>query len=86
MLKSNVTMTFFGYEVQDTGINLHFLCPDPGAGENSDWYVFLTDAEVASITSLATARTLVTTKLNRKFRAASIATKLDQLIGQSVVI
>ncbi len=85
-VRANATMVFMDYEVQDTGIQLHFLCPDPGPGKASDYYVFVTDAEVGAIRNLAQAQTLITTKLARKLRAAVIADKLDQYIGQSVVV
>lgn len=86
MLTANATMVFQGYEVTDTGIQMHFLCPAPGPGENSDWYIFLTDAEISAVTTVAQFKTLVLTKLQRRYRASGIATKLDQMIGQSVVI
>lgn len=82
-----MTLTFTSYEVHDTGILLHFVSPDPGAGMPSDWFVGLTDAELAGASNQAQLRQLVLDKLNRKFRAASgIAARLDPFIGQSVVI
>jgi len=86
MLKTNATMVFASYDVQDEGIQLHFVCPDPGGGEASDYSCLLTDAELASITTLAELKALAKTKLERKLRAATIATKLDPLIGQSLVV
>jgi hypothetical protein len=79
-------MTFIGYEVQDDGILLTFLCGDPGAGEASLWPVMVTNAELAAVTTLTEFRNLVITKLQRKYRAAGIASKLDGLIGQSVTV
>ena len=82
-----MTLNFTSYAVQDDGIQLHFVSPDPGAGMPSDWYVLVTDAEVTAATTQAQLRQLVLGKLNRKFRAAGgIATRLDPFIGQSVVI
>ena len=85
-LKTNATMVFMDYQVQDTGVQLHFVCPDPGGGEASDYYIFVTDSEIAGITNLSTAKTLITTKLGRRLRATGLATKLDLLIGQSMVV
>ncbi len=85
-LKANSVLTFTGYRVTDFGIDLLFTCADPGAGEPTDYRVFVTDAELASVTSLATFRTLVDTKLSRGIRAASIASKLDSMIGQTRTI
>lgn len=85
-LNSNANMQFIDYEVTDTGISMHFLCNNPGAGMNSDYHVLVTDAELATITTQAQLKTLVTGKLQRKLRAVGIATKLDNLIGQSITI
>ena len=74
------------YRVTDTGIEMNFLCPAPGPGQNSYYTIMLTDAELASVTNQAQLRTLVTTKLNRKIRATNIASKLDQFVGQSITI
>ncbi len=85
-LQASATMVFNSYEVIDNGINLHFVCSNPGGGEPSDYYVLATDAELATITTQVQLKTLVTTKLQRKLRAQGIATKLDALIGQSITI
>mgnify|MGYP001612894606 FL=1 len=80
-------LIFTSYAVQDAGVQLHFVSPDPGAGMPSDWYVLVGDAELAGATNNAQLRQLVLDKLNRKLRAAGgIATRLDPFIGQSVVI
>ena len=80
-------MVFADYEIQDGGVTLHFTCANPGPGMVNDWYILLTDAEIAGAANQAQLRTLVVNKLERKFRAAGgIATKLDPFIGQSVTI
>lgn len=81
-----MTFRFSSYQIDDTGIALHFVSSDPGAGKESDYYVRLTDAELTTVTNAATFATLVTTKLNRQVKGVGIATKLDARIGQSVVI
>lgn len=81
-----MTFKFIDYEVKDDGIVLHFISPDPGAGKASDYYIFLTDSELAGISTQLALKTTVTTKLQRKLQAAGIATKLDPFIGQSLVI
>ncbi len=86
MLSTNATMIFLDYEVQDNGIRIHFVCPDPGPNEVSDYYITVTDAELSLITTLAKFKTLVLTKLQRKLRASDIASKLDPYIGQSLVV
>ena len=78
--------TFTSYEVQDAGMTLHFVSQDPGAGKPSDYYILLTDADLATVTKLAEFQMLVQTRLKRKVNAVGIATKLDPLIGQSVVV
>lgn len=86
-LTTNSIMVFASYEIQDGGVVLRFTCANPGAGMANDWYILLTDAEIAGATNQAQLRTLVTDKLNRKFRAAGgISTRLDPFIGQSVTI
>lgn len=80
-LKANAVLTFTGYTITDFGIDLHFTCADPGPGEPNDYRVFVSDTELATVTTLAQFRTLVDAKLNRSVRAANIASKLDQYIG-----
>ena len=82
-----MTFTFTNYEVLDTGVRLYFISPDPGAGQPTDRYAVVTDAELTAATTTILLRQLVLDKLNRKFRAASgIATRLDPFIGQSLII
>ncbi len=85
-LRTNATMVFTDYNVEDSGLTLHFVCPNPGGGEPSDYYVTLADTELSTVTNATSFKTLVDTKLKRKYRAANIASKLDSLIGQSTVI
>jgi hypothetical protein len=85
-LKSNAVLTFTRYEVTDTGVRFWFVCPDPGPGEQSDYQVFLTDAEMGAITSLATFNSALLAKLKRQWRAEGIASKLDSLIGRSITL
>lgn len=85
-LKANAVLTFVDYVIEDGGARCHFLCADPGPGQPSDYYVLFTDAEIAGITSLATASTLAQTKLSRYLRASGISTKLDQLVGRSLTV
>lgn len=92
-LNINAVMTFAvypewdkAYLVEDGGIRLHFLCTNPGPGQNSDYFVFLTDTELAGASNQAQLRTLVENKLNRALRASGIASKLDQFVGQSITV
>ena len=85
-LKVNATLTFTSYTVDDEGIHLHFVSPDPGPGEPSDYYVLLTDTDLANATTQAAVVNAVQNKLNRAFRFQGIAPKLDALIGQSLTV
>ena len=85
-LRINATMRFEDYEVVDQGISLHFVCIDPGPGMNSDYYVLLTDADLTGVSTQAELASLVRTRLQRRYRATGIATKLDPFIGQNLVI
>lgn len=85
-LKPNASLTFTRYEVTDTGVRFWFVCPDPGPGEQSGYSVFLTDAEMGAITSLATFNSALLAKLKRYWRAEGIASKLDSLIGRSITL
>lgn len=85
-LKADATMVFIDYQIKDNGLELHFVCPDPGSGEVSDYYILATDAEILAVTEISEFRTLVVDKLERKFRAINLASKLDPYIGQGVVI
>jgi hypothetical protein len=85
-LKPNAVLVFTRYDVTDTGVRFHFVCHDPGPGEVSDYPVFLTDAEMAAVTSLATFNAALLAKLKRYWRAEGIASKLDGLIGRSITL
>ena len=85
-LATNAVMTFASYDVTDGDIRFHFVCAAPGAGMESDYYVTLTDVDLATVTTAAQLRTLLTTKLQRKLRASGIASKLDAFIGQTITI
>lgn len=74
-------LTFLGYHVLDDGILLTFE-----SASASGIQVMLTDAELAGVSTQPQLRTLVTTKLQRKLRAAGIASKLDQFRGQTITI
>jgi len=83
-VQANGTFIMESYSVTDEGIVLEFLNPDPGGGNESLYYIRLSDVELAAVTTQQQLRNLVTTKLERKIRAANIASKLDQFIGQSI--
>ena len=85
-LKTNATLEFSSYTVLDTGIEMTFTCPNPGPGEYSHYVILLTDAELATVTTQVQLRTLVTSKLQRRYRATGIASKLDQFIGQTLTV
>lgn len=85
-LAANAVMTFTDYQVTDQGILFHFVCANPGPGQPSDYYVLVTDTELAGVSTQQQLVTLVTGKLQRRFRATGIATKLDPLVGQSITI
>ena len=85
-VQANATFIFESYTVEDGGIRLIFLCPNPGPGNESLYYILLTDVDLAAVTTQAQLRNLVETKLKRSIRATGIASKLDQFIGQSLVL
>lgn len=93
-LQANVTMTFTPaspeqgkpYRVMDAGIEMTFVCLNPGPGEVSVYTIVLTDAELAAVTTQPQLTTLVRNKLERKYRMVNIASKLDLFIGQSLII
>ena len=79
-------MTFSGYCVEDSGVRLNFTAGPRQGGEKSDYSIFASDAELAALSSAADFLTFVTARLNRKVKAAGIASRLDGLIGRKVVI
>ena len=92
-LQANAVMTFTVWEpwgkayiVEDGGIRMHFVCLAPGPGQVSDYFIFLTDTELAGVSNQPQLNTLVTTKLNRSLRATGIASKLDQFVGNSITV
>lgn len=85
-LRPTATLTFSGYEVSDDGIIMRFVCLLPGPGEPTDYFILLSDVDLATVTTQLQLRTLVQSKLDRKLRAAGIASKLDGFIGQSLTV
>ena len=85
-VQPNASFTFTGYEVLDVGIRLDFVCADPGPGQVNNYDVVVTDSDMAGITTQQLFVQLVRTKLERKVRAVGIASRLDPMIGQSLVI
>lgn len=86
-LKANTVFQFTGYTVQDDGgVLLRFVATDPGAGEPSDYSIVFTAAEIATISTLQQFNTAVTAKLQVKYRAQGISSRLDPLIGRTVTI
>lgn len=85
-VRSNAVMTFTDYTIEDSGIRFHFVCADPGAGMESDYYVFATDAELSALSTANQLRSLMLAKLNRAIRRNGFASKLDPLIGQTVTV
>lgn len=85
-LRVNATLVFSSYAVHDGDIEFRFVCPDPGPGEPSEYTVTATDTELSTVNTAAQLRTLLTTKLQRKWRQSGIASKLDTFLGQSITI
>lgn len=84
-----MTLTFTSYVVLDDpalAIRFHFVSPDPGPGQPNDYFVTLTQTELDGIATQLQLRNALQGKLERKLRANGIASKLDPLIGQSLVI
>ena len=79
-LRGSATMQLIDYAVEDGGVRFHFLCPDPGAGENSDYYVFLTNLEISSSTSDNALKTKLSDALKRRYRNVGF-TRGDTLVA-----
>jgi hypothetical protein len=65
---------------------MQFLCANPGPGEASQYTILITDVELATVTLQAQLLTLVTTKLQRKFRSSGIASKIDPFVNTAITI
>jgi len=76
---------FDSYSVTDDGILFVFSRVDAGR-EGTGYTCFVTDAELAAISTPAQLRTLIVGKLQRKLQASGIASKLDSFIGATVTI
>lgn len=85
-LQPNAILTFLDYLVEDGGVRMNFVSPDPGPGQPSFYTILLTDADLAAVTTQPQLKSLVTTKLQRICRAQGFTTKLDPFIGQSLTI
>ncbi len=85
-LKPNAELVFDSYTVNAGGIELNYVCYDPGPGESTDYRITVSDAEVSPITTVAQFDTLVAAKLKRLYRAQGISSKLDRMIGRTVTL
>lgn len=85
-LAANATFNFDSYTIEDTGLRMHFTCPNPGAGQVTDYNVLLLDSEISALSTTTDFRNLVASKLARKYRATSLSTKIDSFIGQSFTV
>ena len=80
-LRANASLKFVDYVIEDGGVRLRFVCADPGAGEPSDYTIYLTDVDVLAVTSQS-----LLAKLSRAYRASGTASRLDPFIGQAFTI
>lgn len=85
-IKPNCSFKFTGYDVEDLGVRLTFVAQDPGPGLDTDYSIVVTPAELAAAGNMQAVLSLVTSKLQQRIRANGVASKLDQFIGQSIVI
>mgnify|MGYP001598583329 CR=1 FL=1 len=87
-LATGAIMTFTGYLIVDDplGIEMQFVCANPGGEQPSDYTVIITDSEWAAATNNAQRLNLIRNKLLRKYRASGLATTLDAHIGASFTI
>jgi hypothetical protein len=85
-LAANATFTLTDYTIPDSGVQLHFVCANPGPSQVTDYIIVLTDTEISSVSTVADFKALVTTKLQRRYRTTALSTKLDGMVGQSVTI
>lgn len=86
-LRANAPMQFTRYETLDNGlVRLWFVSGDPGPGEASDYDITLTDAQITEAANAAALRTLAQTALDRKYRGATIAAKLDPVLGAEFTV
>ncbi len=67
------------FEVQG-GVTLYFYAPDPGPGEESELSCYITDAELAGVSTNGQFNTLVMGKLRRRYRN-SLAAQLQARAG-----
>jgi hypothetical protein len=79
-------MTFTAYKLDATGVEMNFVCNNPGEEAFSNWPINITYAELAAVSTQPQMLNLVTTKLNQRYRNVVAMGKLDPLIGQSIVI
>ena len=86
LVNANVAMTLVRFVVEDDGYRLFYVAVNPGAGQESEYDIFFTDAEAAAIGSAAQYDAAVALKLNRKFRTSTITTRLNNLIGRVTTI
>lgn len=73
------------YEADESGVTLHFVSPNPGPGQATDYYVRVLDNEIAGQATAESLSAFILTKLQKKIRAAGYSTKVDPLLGREYV-
>lgn len=81
-LQPGARLVLSDYLTDDEGVVIHFVSPNPGPGQASDYYLRLTDADLTGAVTDVALRALINTKLRKKFRAVGVAVKIDPLINE----
>ena len=71
------------YEATETGFKVHFINFNPGPGQSTDYYVYVTSAEMLNINQNQL-QTLLRNKLVDAFGTGNVA--LNTFAGSSIVL
>ena len=75
----NAIMKLIDYAVEDVGVRVHFHCPNPGGGQDTEWYLFISDVDFKNITNQNQLNTVMIDGLKRMYRAQGFG-QLDTAI------
>lgn len=83
---SGVKLQLEDYEWSEAGVRLHFIAVEGlGGGMPTDWYVFLTNAEVEA-SNINQLGAMVQSRVNRNWGEATLNDKLDAQIGNTITV
>lgn len=88
LLPAGKLLVLQGYTVDPAanGIQLHFVCSDPGPGLPTDYYLFMPHDELEGATNLTQLRTLINGRIDRYIGTDAVIDRVNQITGETFTV